>query len=651
MKPTTLRLLCLETRLAPAVATWDGGGADNHWTTAANWVGDVAPNPGDDLVFPETAQQLTNVNDLPAGTAFGSLQISGVNYQLSGNAIALAGGIIFLPPAAAAGMPTVGLPITLTADQTFHGGAVYSGPLNLNGHALTLTANGTLAGDISGAGSVNFSQSSDVVSGHDTYTGPTVISGAFVTVNGSIAGPVTLQSGFLNGSGSVGDVTVTAGLLGQLVGAIPQTPSTLTTGGLTLSDRTTVSFDLSASGSDRIAAVGSVHLAGILQLPPDTTFRPVAGQQFTIIDNDGTDPVVGTFSAVPDFPGSTQSTYSDAPEGAIVMRRRFGNFGLRISYKGGDGNDVTLTTVALPAFAVGAGAGGLPVVNLYDANGALVRSFLAYESTFHGGVHVVTADVTGDGVPDTITAPGVGGGPLIRIWDGQTGAMVKQFLAYDAAFRGGVNIAAANISHFVGQGLPDIITGAGPGGGPHVKVFDVQTLNTVRSFFAFDPAFLGGVTVAASDSIATGVTLGFKFTDRIIVGAGPGGVPLVRVFDDNTNPVGTFLAYDAGFRGGVNVAWDGFSIETSPGAGSPPLVKVFTLDGYLNRQFLAFDARFLGGVTVAAHGGELATGAGPGGVPIVREWTTSDTVTGSSSTLIREFFAFDPAFTGGVFVG
>jgi len=34
MKPTALRLDCLETRLAPAVATWDGGGADNKWTTA-----------------------------------------------------------------------------------------------------------------------------------------------------------------------------------------------------------------------------------------------------------------------------------------------------------------------------------------------------------------------------------------------------------------------------------------------------------------------------------------------------------------------------------------------------------------------------------------------------------------------------------------
>lgn len=35
MQPTTLRLDRLETRVAPAVAIWDGGGADNHWTTAA----------------------------------------------------------------------------------------------------------------------------------------------------------------------------------------------------------------------------------------------------------------------------------------------------------------------------------------------------------------------------------------------------------------------------------------------------------------------------------------------------------------------------------------------------------------------------------------------------------------------------------------
>ena len=35
-----------------AVKTWDGGGADANWQTAANWVGDIAPVAGDDLVFP-----------------------------------------------------------------------------------------------------------------------------------------------------------------------------------------------------------------------------------------------------------------------------------------------------------------------------------------------------------------------------------------------------------------------------------------------------------------------------------------------------------------------------------------------------------------------------------------------------------------------
>ena len=46
------RPLCLtrlEDRTAPAVATWDGGGADDRWTTPGNWAGDTAPAPGDDL--------------------------------------------------------------------------------------------------------------------------------------------------------------------------------------------------------------------------------------------------------------------------------------------------------------------------------------------------------------------------------------------------------------------------------------------------------------------------------------------------------------------------------------------------------------------------------------------------------------------------
>src|SRR5262245_18657251 len=84
-----LHLIRLEDRLAPAVATWDGGGADNNWTTAANWAGDFGAHPGDDLVFPAGAARLTNNNDFVAGTQFSTITFRGPDYRISGNAIVL----------------------------------------------------------------------------------------------------------------------------------------------------------------------------------------------------------------------------------------------------------------------------------------------------------------------------------------------------------------------------------------------------------------------------------------------------------------------------------------------------------------------------------------------------------------------------------
>ena len=46
-----------------------------------NWVGDMAPLPGDNLVFPAGAARLENINDYPAGTTFGSIVVSGSGYR------------------------------------------------------------------------------------------------------------------------------------------------------------------------------------------------------------------------------------------------------------------------------------------------------------------------------------------------------------------------------------------------------------------------------------------------------------------------------------------------------------------------------------------------------------------------------------------
>ena len=76
--------------------------------------------------------------------------------------------------------------------------------------------------------------------------------------------------------------------------------------------------------------MGMVNLTGV-NLVLSGTLTPQAGQTFTIVNNDGTDAIMGMFNGraetttIPNFLGSGLSA--------------------TISYMGGDGNDVVLTVV------------------------------------------------------------------------------------------------------------------------------------------------------------------------------------------------------------------------------------------------------------------------------------------------------------------
>jgi hypothetical protein len=52
----------LETRELPAILTWDGGGADNNWTTAANWTSDTTPGSGDTAIFDGTSTKAATID-------------------------------------------------------------------------------------------------------------------------------------------------------------------------------------------------------------------------------------------------------------------------------------------------------------------------------------------------------------------------------------------------------------------------------------------------------------------------------------------------------------------------------------------------------------------------------------------------------------
>src|SRR5262245_41342632 len=88
---TRLGVEPLEDRTVPTIVTWHGGALFTHvWTAKNNWVGNVAPVPGDDLVFPANAdRRTTNINDFPPGTGFRSITFTGGGYQLNGDRIQL----------------------------------------------------------------------------------------------------------------------------------------------------------------------------------------------------------------------------------------------------------------------------------------------------------------------------------------------------------------------------------------------------------------------------------------------------------------------------------------------------------------------------------------------------------------------------------
>jgi hypothetical protein len=144
----------------------------------------------------------------------------------------------------------------------------------------------------------------------------------------------------------------------------------------------------------------------------------------------------------------------------------------------------------------GAGPGGGPHVRVFDsATGENIANIIAYDPAFTGGVYVAAGDLGGDSTAEIATSPGVGGGPHVRVFNGLFGAPHSSFLAYDPAFRGGVTVGAADIN---GDGFDELLTGAGPGGGPHVKAYRFEeffTPTSILEFFAFDPTVTSGIFV------------------------------------------------------------------------------------------------------------------------------------------------------------
>jgi len=234
-------------------------------------------------------------------------------------------------------------------------------------------------------------------------------------------------------------------------------------------------------------------------------------------------------------------------------------------------------------------------IKITDQDGVVEQRFYSYNKNFLGGANVASGDVDGDGVAEIVTGAGFSGGPHVRIFN-SLGELKGQFFAYAPHFRGGVHVAVGDVD---GDGVAEIVTGAGKTGGPQVRIFKANG-QILGQFFAYNPNFRGGVRVAVAD-IDGGAR---NNRAEIITAAGPGGGPHVRIFNNHANILGQFFAYNENFSGGVNLAAgdidnDGLAeIVTGAGPGGAPHVRVFEINGKILGSFYAYDDEFSGGVNV-----------------------------------------------------
>jgi len=291
----------------------------------------------------------------------------------------------------------------------------------------------------------------------------------------------------------------------------------------------------------------------------------------------------------------------------------FGQFtgGGSIAMRPADGREAALDFVGNDwpqVIAVAAGPRGGPLVKISSPLGTPRSQFLAYESSFRGGVSVALGDVDSDGVTDVITAPGRGRLADIKIFT-LDGILKSEFEAYPG-FINGVNLAVADLD---GDGDDGIVTGPRAGGRPWVKTYHGDgTLE--NEFFAYSQKFRGGIEVAASAGTP-------EASAAIFTVPGATGGPLVRQFRLDGSVINQFWAYRSGYRGGVNLAVGeldanspGPEIMTFPASKTAPDFRVYGTDTtLLTDEYTAFESWWRGGYDGAISDGQIVVASGVGG--------------------------------------
>lgn len=281
-----------------ASLTWDGGGADNNWSTCANWTTDTCPIAGDTVTFNATSTKNSTIDaGAPASVATltiaagytgtitlartfattttfsqatGSFTAS--NQSLTMAAFTLSGGTF----TASSGTTTVSGAVTVSGTPTFNHN---SGTVTFSGGAATIACNG-----------ISLNTATFTNTGLKTISsGCTIPMGASPT----IANAVTVN-GTLSGSGTLTITTGTflLGTTGSLSGFT----------GISAGSNLTINGTLNASSYLPFSVTGAFALGGTATFTAPSGTLSAGSLNFTL------GPIFNANSGTIDFTGGSSSS-------------------------------------------------------------------------------------------------------------------------------------------------------------------------------------------------------------------------------------------------------------------------------------------------------------------------------------------------------
>ena len=301
-----------------------------------------------------------------------------------------------------------------TIDQLVLTNGSVIGTGTLTGTSLFDVRNGSISAPLTGTVGLTKSTVGTVtLSGTDTYTGATTVNAGRLNVNGSITSNTTVASGAtLGGTGTINSANTTTVQSGGRV-APGTSPGILNTGNVSFASGSTFAVELNGTtvGTqyDQLNVTGTVALGNAV-LSTALGFTPANGDTFTIINNDDSDAITGTFNGLAE---GASLTIDGTP--------------FTISYLGGtNGNDVVLTVglAETPSFVVTTAADAVnPFDNLTSLREAITfanSNADANTITFAAGINGTEIDLTGGVMLVTSAVTITGNGAANTIVDAQS---------------------------------------------------------------------------------------------------------------------------------------------------------------------------------------------------------------------------------------